>query len=194
MDMSPHMVKIAERPVSALDPSHTRNRCATDEYILSTKNTDLIHNINRLYMYNEWDFSKKDYLFEPFYAFKCYLSGPFVYILPYFIIQYVMNKYECMPFYEYYFEPVGKNKLCFFQFMHSDFETGMEVKRFLENIFKLAQIFFILLFLITLVTLLYNKTIGKILLVVFIILYITRFINPLNAQRSTFKMYKIRLL
>ncbi len=105
-----------------------------------------------------------------------------------------MNNYKCKPFYEYYFEPVSKNKLCFFQFIHNDFETGMKVKKILENIFKLSQVFFIGFFLITILALLYNKAIGKILLIIFIILYSTRLLTPLNTQRSTFKMYKIRLL
>jgi len=161
-------------------------------YILSTKDYDLIHAINQLYLHNEWDFSQNKPNFSSFYAFKCYLEGPLLYVFPYWVIQYIMGKYDCMPFHEYYFEPVGKKKLCFFQFLHKDFDKGMKVKKIIENLFSLGQNFFIFLFLITIALLLYKIKPGLIVLILSIILYFTRFINPINVQEGTFKMHKIR--
>ena len=96
-------------------------------YLLSAQNYELINSINQLYTKNEWNFSNKDYNFKPFYAFKCYLKGPLLYVFPQYIMDFIMRKFNCMPFYEYYFEANGKNKLCFFQFMHNNFNTGEAV-------------------------------------------------------------------
>ena len=161
-------------------------------YILSTKDYGLIHAINQLYLQNVWDFSQIKPTFASFYAFKCYLEGPLLYVFPYWVLQYIMGKYDCMSFYEYYFEPVSKKKLCFFQFLHKDFDEGMKVKKIIENLFSLGQKMFIFLFLITIVLLLHNIKTGVIVLILMIILYLTRFINPINVQEGMFKMHKIR--
>jgi hypothetical protein len=44
-----------------------------------------------------------------------------------------MKKHNCMPFYEYYFEPAGKNGMVAIQFMHKDFEKGYESKKTFRN-------------------------------------------------------------
>ena len=59
-----------------------------------------------------------------------------------------MKKHNCMPFYEYYFEPSGKNGMVVIQFMHKDFDKGMKAKKHFESMINMAQYAFLFLFLI----------------------------------------------
>jgi hypothetical protein len=52
--------------------------------------------------------------------------------MPQYFVDAIMKYYECMPFYEYYFEPTGKRSIIFFQLLHEDFEKGMKAKKLLE--------------------------------------------------------------
>jgi hypothetical protein len=44
-----------------------------------------------------------------------------------------MAAHTCGTFYEYYFEPTGKDGVVFFQFMNKDFEAGMRAKKTIEE-------------------------------------------------------------
>ena len=54
----------------------------------------------------------------------------------------------CKKFYEYYFEPTGKNGTIFFQFQHHNFNLGMKIKQFIEMLTLLCNMFFIIMFFI----------------------------------------------
>lgn len=161
-------------------------------YILSTKNESLITNINNVVDKGFWDHSipTENYFFTPFYSFKCYTQAPVIYIYPQYVIDYIMKKYGAMPFYEYYFEPSGKDGMVVFQFMHNDFNTGMQAKRHIETIITFAQYMFILLFISCLIIFYFNKIIGLIMLIVVILLFNTRFLNPLGTQYQEWKAIK----
>ena len=84
--------------------------------------------------------------FEPYYALKCYTKAPILYIWPQYILDAIVRSQTSKPFYEYYFEPVGKEGMVFLQFMHDDLETGLKIKKRIEWLFVLTQlIVFILL-------------------------------------------------
>ena len=46
-----------------------------------------------------------------------------------------------MPFYEYYFEPAGKNGMVAFQFMHEDYKLGMKAKKSYRKFNKFSTIY-----------------------------------------------------
>ena len=160
-------------------------------YILSAKNKYLIENINNLVDNGLWDYNLKDKMkFESFYSFKCYTSAPLFYVYPQYIIDYIAKKHNTMPFYEYYFEPAGKNGMVTFQFMHKKFEDGMKAKHHVETLINLAQYLFILLFIISLIVFSFNKVLGIIMLFIIGTLFNTRFLNPIGVQYQQWKATK----
>lgn len=160
-------------------------------YILSTKNKYLIQNINNVVDNNYWDHSLTEKcFFESFYSFKCYLNMPLLYIFPQYYMDSIMKKFNCMPFYEYYFEPAGKMGSVFFQFLNKDFEKGMMAKKYLENILLLAQFMIYFLFFCSLIVLNYNKKMGLIFLVLVGLLFQTRFLNPISVCLQQYKAFK----
>ena len=161
-------------------------------YILSTKNQFLIQNINNVVDKNYWDYSINDdqIKFTPFYSFKVYTTIPVFYIYPQYYLDGVMKKYDCMPFYEYYFEPAGKSGSVIVQFMHEDYDTGMKTKKYLETVYNFAQCFFIFLFIFSLYLFTINKKLGILMLIVIGLLFNTRFLNPLGVTYSQWKSTK----
>jgi hypothetical protein len=161
-------------------------------YILSTKNKYLIENINNVVNNGIWDYNitQSQLDFEPFYSFKVYCSMPVIYIFPQYYLDYIIEKNSCMPFYEYYFEPSGKNGSVVVQFLHKNFEKGMETKKYLETAFTVAQWIFCLLFILSLYIFSINKTIGILCIICLGILFNTRFLNPISVSWSQWKSYK----
>lgn len=103
-------------------------------YLESTENADLINAINQVPATGTWDHKHDDKLgFKPFFSFKCWSPTPVCYLLPQYVLDGILYAGGSMPFYEYYFEPTGTHTLIFFQFMHRDFEKGMQVKRLIEQ-------------------------------------------------------------
>jgi hypothetical protein len=102
-------------------------------YIESTHNEKLITTINQAWKTKTWNYKHEDHLkFKPFYSFKCWSPIPILCLMPQYFVDAIMKYYECMPFYEYYFEPTGKRSIIFFQLLHEDFEKGMKAKKLLE--------------------------------------------------------------
>jgi hypothetical protein len=160
-------------------------------YILSTKNEYLINNINNVVDKGEWDYNIQDKMkFAPFYSFKCYSSTPLLYVYPQYVMDYIMKKNNCMPFYEYYFEPAGKTGMVAFQFMHTNFEDGMKTKKHLETMFNFAQYLFIFLFIISLILFSMNKALGIIMIIFVGMIFNTRMLNPFSVQYQHWKAAK----
>jgi hypothetical protein len=160
-------------------------------YILSTKNKSLITNINNVVDKNYWDYQLAENLnFKPFYSFKCYSTAPSFYIFPQAYLDSLMKKYDCMPFYEYYFEPSGKNGMVFLQFLHTNYDKGMKAKKHIEYIFYFTQYLFIIFFIIALYLLQFNKVLSIGILIILGFLYNTRFLNPLGVHYAQFKALK----
>jgi len=111
-------------------------------YLESTENKTLIDAINYLGEHKTWT-CRETITIEPFYSFKCWCPIPILCLLPQHVIDIGMKIGGCMPFYEYYFEPTGKNGLIFFQFLHKNFETGMKIKELLERLMLLVNCVFI---------------------------------------------------
>ena len=160
-------------------------------YILSTKNKYLIENINNVVDKGQWDYNIQEKMtFKPFYSFKCYSTAPLIYVYPQYVMDYIMKKHKCMPFYEYYFEPSGKNGMVVFQFMHPYFDEGMKVKKHIETMINFAQYLFILLFILGLILFSINNIVGLILIISVGMLFNTRFLNPLGVQYQHWKAAK----
>jgi hypothetical protein len=159
-------------------------------YILSANNTDLIRNINNVMDNHIWDHTLNNKLeFTPYYSFKCFTRAPIIYILPHCVLDLIIKITKGKPFYEYYFEPVGKEGMVFFQFLHEDFSAGSHLKTCFEFYFTLLQ-YIILIAILTIITLYILKKknkISRILIILLIILFITRFINPIGTQYNLWK-------
>ena len=82
------------------------------------------------------------------------------------------------------------NMVCY-QFLHEDFDKGMNLKKELETIMSFTQILIILLFIIgILITLYYDKTIGLISLLILSVLYSTRLLNPISMHVNLWNAQK----
>jgi hypothetical protein len=160
-------------------------------YILSTDNEYLIKNINNIIDDEQWDYNIKDkMIFKPFYSFKCYTTKSILYLLPHHIVEYILKNKGTKPFREYYFEPVGKEGLVFYQFLHDDFNTGMETKELIENVFNTVQYIFIVLLVIGIIIYYIDIKYGSIYFSLLILLFFTRMLNPLYVNNSFMKAKK----
>lgn len=160
-------------------------------YVLSTKNEYLIKNINNLVDNGVWDYNLQNKMkFKPFYSFKCYSTAPLLYVYPQYVIDFITKKHGTMPFYEYYFEPAGKNGMVAFQFMHEDYKLGMKAKNHIESLINLAQYIFIILFILSLLIFSVSKVLGILMLIIIGMLFNTRFLNPIGVQYQQWKATK----
>lgn len=166
-------------------------------YLKSCNNKNIITNINNVIDFNTWDENLEDDMnYDPFYSFKCYTKAPVIYLLPQHIIDLIMLSFNSKAFYEYYFEPSGKAGMVFFQFYHSDYNTGNYAKLFLENIIFILQFMFIFFFILFSYFFYTRKEFKsyKTLFIVIIILFTTQIINPLTTFYSKFKAQKQQLI
>jgi hypothetical protein len=157
-------------------------------YVLSTENGDLIKNVNNIFDKQTWDFTLQNKLnFKPFYVFKCYTTLPIVYLFPQKVLDYLIKKHTRYPFYEYYFEPAGKEGMVFLQFNDDDFNRGMRTKEKIQMWFNSLQIIAYLLIL-SLIVVLFFQFKGKYIVIACIILLLsTRFLNPMMANYNLYK-------
>ena len=163
-------------------------------YIYSTNNQVLIKSINDLVNYNRWNYglTPDDFNFREYYSFKCYTNTPIIYLYPQYLLDNIMDYNGCKEFYEYYFEPSGSGlgMVCF-QFLHEDFNKGMQLKNSLESIMSITQITFILLYLIAiLITFYYNPIVGIVLLIIISAIFSSRFLNPLSMHVNLWNAQK----
>lgn len=138
-----------------------------------------------------WDSSiEPNIKFTPFYVYKCYTRFPLFYIWPQRVVDFFITKITDMPLYEYYFEPVNNEGIVFFQFMHRDHTIGMRVKKFIEIMISITQLFFII---ITLIIIYISFKIPSpfiyIIITAFIFIWLTRFLNPLYVNYNCYKAY-----
>ncbi len=117
-------------------------------YIESAGHKPLIDAINQMWETKTW-MVRQDLDIEPFYTFKCWSPIPVFCLIPQHVLDMIMKMFGSMCFYEYYFEPTGKNSTVFFQFLHRDFDTGMKVKVIIEQLMLFVNITFILVCLLT---------------------------------------------
>ena len=160
-------------------------------YLLSTENTALITNINNIFLKKEWDYNLGEEMkFKPFYVYKCFTTRPIVFLFPQKIIDWYIRQHTSRPFYEYYFEPVGKTGMVFFQFMDDDFERGMQTKQEIETIFDHAQlIMYILIGLAALIGL--TKSTFRYPFMLFVLfIFLIRVFNPIIVNYKLYKAQK----
>jgi hypothetical protein len=157
-------------------------------YLLSTENTALITNINNIFLKKEWNYNLSEEMkFKPFYVYKCFTTLPIVFLFPQKIIDWYMRKHAVRPFYEYYFEPVGKTGMVFFQFMNDDFERGMQIKQEIETIFKRAQIIMYILIGLAVLSCLTKSSFCYPFLLFVLFIFLIRVFNPIGVN---YKLYK----
>jgi hypothetical protein len=160
-------------------------------YIISTDNKALITNINNVFINNFWDFSLQQKMkFKPFYVFKCFTTTPIIYLFPQYVLDYLVKSHTKLPFYEYYFEPAGKEGMVFLQFMDTDFKRGIKTKERIEYLFNISQkIIYSLL--IIMILLLFTKSKIKYYFMLFVIMvFLSRFINPMTVNYNLYKAQK----
>ena len=160
-------------------------------YILNTRNDALIDNINNLVEDNYWDDNLNHEMnFEPYYSFKCISDLPLIYIYPHYILDRLMKHYDCLEFYEYYFEPSGKLGSTILQFNHRDFKKGMKAKKNIEHLMTTTQILFVLSFLYVFILLIRKSKNAKPILVIILILFLSKYVNPISTQYGLYKCQK----
>jgi hypothetical protein len=157
-------------------------------YLLSTENSDLIKNVNNIFDKLSWDFSLQNKLnFKPFYVFKCFTTLPIVYLFPQHVLDYLVKSNTPRPFYEYYFEPAGKEGMVFLQFMDDDFKRGMQTKEKIQFLFNNAQFIAYSLVILLMVVLFFQLNYKNSIVALIILLLCTRYLNPMMAN---FNLYK----
>jgi hypothetical protein len=160
-------------------------------YLLSTENKALITNINNIFIKKEWNYNlTAEMKFKPFYVYKCFTKLPILFLFPQKAVDWYIQKHTKRPFYEYYFEPVGKSGMVFFQFMDDDFERGMQSKREIEKIFNQAQIMmYILIGLAMLIGL--TKSHYRYPFFLFVLcVFLLRIFNPIVVNYKLYKAQK----
>lgn len=162
-------------------------------YVIATQCPGLIANINNVVLNHFWDFSRQDKLsFKPFYVFKCFTTLPILYLFPQKILDALIRSQTKRPFYEYYFEPAGKEGMVFLQFMSDDLPAGLKIKNRIELLFNSAQLFcyfIIIVFLFLIISL--KQTWYKWLIIFSIgLLWLTRYLNPITANYNLYKAQK----
>jgi hypothetical protein len=155
-------------------------------YLESTDNAHLIDAINQVPVTGTWDHKNDDKLaFEPFFSFKCWSPLPVCYLLPQYVMDGILYAGGSMPFYEYYFEPTGTHTLIFFQFMHRDFEKGMQVKRVIEQAMLWSNLLVLVLLLCG--VLMYFRYKSPVILLFALALLSTTLFNSLEIISKMFK-------
>lgn len=161
-------------------------------YIIATDNEGIMRNIHNVVDKNYWDDSlEKIMRFSPYYAFKCFTKLPIIYVWPQKVLDFIVSFYTKRPLYEYYFEPVNNEGIVFLQFSHDNFDKGMKAKKQIELLFNITQIIFILLIFFSILSLFLFKTSAKYLIIVsVIVLFLTRFLNPISTNYALYKVFK----
>lgn len=160
-------------------------------YITSTENKALIQNINNLIEQNYWDHTLKDQLaFDPYYSFKCFTTTNIFYLLPQHVLDLYLTRYNIKPFYEYYFEPVGNDGFTFFQFLHNNFDEGIELKDNFERLFTLVQHLFVFMFIVATLIWFKDAKYGTILFILLFLIFITKYLNPISTNNGLYKAMK----
>ena len=162
-------------------------------YLVSTENGDLIKNINNIFDKQFWDFSLQNKLdFKPFYVFKCFTTLPIIYIFPQHILDYLIRSHTSRPFYEYYFEPAGKDGMVFLQFMDDDFNRGMKTKEKIQTLFTFTQVIMYILLLTAFILLVpfFQLKWKNVLIILIVLILLTRYLNPIGANYNLYKAQK----
>jgi len=160
-------------------------------YIYCTNNDLLIRNINDLVETGSWNYlSPEELSFTPFYSFKCYVTLPIVYIYPQYVMDAIMKVGGCMNFYEYYFEPSGGIGMVGFQFMNRDYDKGMMVKKIIEALMNLAQLFFYLMIILLVIVYLFKRKYFLVIGLSIFLIYLTRIFNPLSINNNLLNSQK----
>jgi len=165
-------------------------------YIQSTENKNIIDMINQVYDTGTYTPLPKDsYNFKPFYSFKCFTRLPILYLFPQYVIDVIMYLFGCKPFYEYYFEPNGRDGCVFFQFLHHNKNIGHLCVAFWTLLFVLAQIIVILIIFIGLYFVFTKSKLpkyGRNLIILMILVYLTQYLNPISVHYNLYKAKKQR--
>jgi len=160
-------------------------------YMNSTKNETLIKNINSLIEDNKWNYwLTEEMKFKPFYSFKCYTEAPIIYLFPQYVLDFLMWKYNAKPFYEYYFEPNGKDGTVFFQFLHDNLEQGLQAKKRIESLFTSIQYILMSLIFLGLLAIILNYRFSGFFLFIVLLVLFTRILNPISYNMNQLKSIK----
>jgi hypothetical protein len=97
-----------------------------------------------------------------------------------------------MPFFEYYFEPSGNEGMVFLQFTHGDFERGMRCKKFIENLVAYCNYILMLALIVAfiMIALDFKNHLAYFILLLISIIFLTRFLNPIDVQYKLMKVNK----
>ena len=165
----------------------------TGAYVKSTNDEALIKNINNVIDNNYWDYNlEKEIKPKPFYSFKCFTYIPILFLIPQHMMYFILKQFNCKPYQEYYFEPTGNGGSVFYTFLNDDFKKGMLCKKYLEYLFTLLQLIFIIGIIFSFYLIFNKNNSGYSLLFVLFILFLFRFLTPIYANHDCFKIQEFR--
>lgn len=157
---------------------------AAGNFIQWCGNSNIIYNINNFIEKGIWKtLTKQEMHFKDKYYIVCVKSYPIIYYIPAPLLLYIteLNNIEKCKFYI----DRTKDKITFFSMLDEDKEKLIKTKQTIELVMNLLNYFFIIgfLFYISLFVFLFfsKKNIHRnisITFMVFLLLFITRFINP----------------
>jgi len=153
-------------------------------YIESTQNKILIDSINHLWKTKTW-IQRDEIIIRPFYSFKCWSPVPIICLLPHHVLQLILSSHGAMAFHEYYFEPTGTSSIVFFQFLHSDFEEGMRLKKTIEIALGIVNSLFILSTILLTLSLIFQVSCPW-LWYIWVGLFISSMVNSLKIIRKQY--------
>lgn len=158
-------------------------------YVESSGCKALVDDLNTMWLTKAWPYrNPKEYEFETFYSFKCWSPVPVLYLLPQHLVDFIVRRNGSMPFYEYYFEPTGTSSTVFFQFLHHDFDRGMQLKYVLEKTTLVFNVLIVLVLIAGILMAVFKRCFSGLFVALF--LYLTSFDNSLLIVANQFKNQK----
>jgi hypothetical protein len=153
-------------------------------FIQFTGNKNIIKNINNFFDEGKWNqLSREDLYFEDRYIYKCSCPLPIIYYIPAPIIVLLMRLFN-IRYYGFYIDET-KNKMSFLNIVDSNIQKLENLKFMFEKTMLILNWIFIIGFIIFSVLFLSitkfkkrQKYTIKVSFIIFIVLYLTRFINP----------------
>ena len=107
-----------------------------------------------------------------------------------YVLDFLMWKYNAKPFYEYYFEPNGKDGTVFFQFLHDNLKQGLQAKKRIESLFTSIQYILMSLIFLGLLAIILNYRFSGFFLFIVLLVLFTRILNPISYNMNQLKSIK----
>jgi hypothetical protein len=151
-------------------------------FIQWTNNKTIIERINNYIDSGYWiPLNDKDLYFKDRYICGCYKNYPIIYYLPAPIVEKILKSYN-VENYNFYVD-LDKDGLKYLNIVDTNREKLLKIKKIIEMCMNIANN--LIIFLVSLnIVLLFLGKISKILIIITIMIFLSRFINPPKYLRK----------